>query len=339
MGRKYRDVKRDKQYLAFSVSVFLFYLLLSRHETFRMNVRGFVVSTIRSPVRQQHLFTEMPPPRDPSIVNIYEHRSGESVAFSPFKNYADATLEQKLQRWEKEYEFRSVDHHVHLKNELFVMLDRVGRYPTVVDSGAHVGDTGLPFLQRAYGAHRMDVRVVFVEPDRSKCLWIRRKLLELNATSCPGIYDMASIVNAGLWSHETHASLIRDLNHAGAWTVEVDDYTKRAARGTDKVVPRGEIHLLSIGDILEDNINFAIWHLDVEQSETRALMGLSLTVHRPVVIFESFKQPGTDFLMPKQFLELSMGYKMTKRIPPNMDRVLWPPRLWDASFTELPSYE
>ena len=265
-----------------------------------------------------------------------------SLVFSRFKGFENATLSDKLAHWEAEYNWRSVKYNNALRDDLVGRLAGFVRSNSVfVDSGAHVGDTSLPILARLREMGIRNHKLVLVEPDYSKCLWIKRMVNRLNVTY-PGFASSVFIVNAGIWSHHTSAHVVRDKSHPGAWVVTPDVYRIRGhmkhASDLSRFL-RGEVALLSISDILGPRAHFVLWHLDVEGSEQRALLGLLKTPHRPIVVYESRSTKGVDFLYNKDFLMDTMGYRLHARLPPNADRVMVPPNMWRNGIDEeLPWY-
>ena len=286
-------------------------------------------------INEEIRFTDLPPPRHTIM------RSSQIRIFSKYKNFENQNIEEKLQHWENEYNERSVNFHTELKEYIInTVLESKLANSVIVDSGSHVGDTGIPVLIQLFQKGYSDAHLVAVEPDYSKCLWIKRLSLDLNKTY-PGFAEHVHIVNYGLWSHEGTASLVRDKSHPGAWYVQHDDYRKRehVKKHSIQTFKEGDIKLLSISDIISPNANFVLWHLDAEGSEGRAMLGLMKVKQEPIIIFESFKKANTDFLFNKDFLKFTKGYKMIKRLPPNSDRVMIPKHFFNEQYmTELPEY-
>ena len=259
-------------------------------------------------------------------------------AFAKYKHFDEETIEEKVMRWQLEFNYRierSKNDGMHasiLKYALSLNRDAV-----IVDSGGHVGDTTLPVLDMLHKEHdRADLKLVIIEPDESKCTWIRFAI----HTRYRHMSDSIEVVSSGLWSHETRASLERDHNHPGAWFVTPDVFQirKHKLHNGPEPVP-GEIPLLSIYDILPACSRFGLWHLDVEGSEMRAILGMGRTYFRPIVIFESFTKPGVDSFAVGDQLKYLYGYKLVDRIKPNSDRVMVPPHAFDSrTMKEMPFY-
>jgi hypothetical protein len=95
--------------------------------------------------------------------------------------------------------------------------------------------------------------------------------------------------------------------------------------------------MYSIFDIIPNTTKLFMWHLDVEASEARALLGLSRTKQRPIIVFETMKNTA-DFLYNTDFLRYNLGYKLIARLPPNADRLMYPQHLWKEEMGELPTY-
>lgn len=333
---KYRDRVASNQMLALASFLFvIFTFSYGRHDH---RLKRFVQEIVTPqydtglPVFEDVVFTKNPPPRRSKALT---ESKNDGEIFKRHRGFTNYTLEQKLAVWENEYVYRSTNYHMQLKNKLFTLLmNHGGADPVVIDSGAHVGDTSIPMMQRVIDYGRTDVRLVMVEPDESKCLWIRRKLLDLNRTDSPGIAEMVYIVNAGIWSHQTTARLNRDVGHPGSWTVETDEYALRdhmKIRGnTVEGFKRGDIQMFSVGDIIKKETNLALFHLDAEGSEARAILGLLRTEQRPTVVYESRKKNNPDFLFEKNMLGYLGGYKQVERVGENSDRVM----VHDSVFAE-----
>lgn len=259
---------------------------------------------------------------------------------SKFKNFDSATLEDKLRRWKKEYIFRSTrdNHPVRAK-----IVDLMKKYAppngVMVDSGAHLGDTGIPILQKLRQGGRKDIHLVMLEPEYSKCFWIHEKVKEIDVLD-PGFADKVHIIQTGVWSHSTHAQLEKS-NHPGAWVVKADEYRLRKymkGHETTEGFETGTIRMMSIDEILTPQARFTLWHLDAEGSETRALMGMTRSHHRPIVVVEAFSRDGEDFKFNSDFLRMNYGYRLVTRLKPNMDRVLIPREIEKNDLQELPDY-
>ncbi len=332
---KYRDRIQMKYDLILTFIFFVSALLLFTSSDFGKSLRNVNSDQV---VHKEFLFTHIPPART-------SLKMKEIKIFSPYKNFDTEDIHEKLLHWEFEYEKRSKSHHRELKDYIFqTVLDSNEKFPVIIDSGGHVGDTGVPVLKRLFENGLVDTQLVIIEPDFSKCLWIKRLAIDLNKTH-PGFEKNVHIVNSGIWSHKSTASLIRDKMHAGRWYVKHDDYRRRdyekEVKKTKFLEPfvQGEIQLLSISDIISPNANLFLWHLDAEGSESRALLGLTKLKQEPIIIFESFSTKNTDFLFNKDFLKYTKNYRMIKRLLPNQDRVMIPEKHWNEEYmSELPEY-
>lgn len=261
------------------------------------------------------------------------------------KNFDNKTLTEKLQRWNYEFNYRISKSHKPVRLELLRLArlysDENG---VIVDSGAHIGDTSLPFFEEIrYTYKRTDLHLVLVEPEYSKCLWIHKYIEFLSRKhGDDDLMNHIHIVNSGIWSYHTHASLIKK-NHPGSWYVQTDVYRLRQEAKKRKFKMEnfvdGDIVLNSIDSILHEKAKFSLWHLDAKNSETRALLGLMRTSHRPLIIMESMSTTGTDFLLNNDILCKNMDYKLIKRVKPNFDRVFLPAEIFDDKLeNELPFF-
>lgn len=335
---KYRDYQRSKSNAILYgtiVMLFLLYIRTFSAKDYHQFRRNYHMRNGKTVVVPWHIFQGEPPERDGLV------RQSES-AFSKINNFDSMALQDKLARWESEYDYRSSEFHLESKERIVQILTMNAPYDAVfVDSGAHVGDTGLPILQKVHSMGRTDINLVLIEPDESKCLWLKRKINDIEMEH-PGFADRVTVVNSGLWSHETSASLIRDQSHPGAWTVKTDEYglrehmKKKGAIESD--FQRGPIPLLSIGDILDPDADFFFWHLDVEDTEYRAMLGLMRTNFRPYVLFENHSV-GKDFLMAPDIMRYVLGYRLIERLGEFSDRLMVPNHLWDPlRMKDMPSY-
>ena len=214
-------------------------------------------------------------------------------------NAASMTLEEKVDHWEAEFYYRTEHHEDGVRTLLLELAIKLPANSVVVDSGAHVGDTGLSLAQGLRAAGRKDVHVLMVEPDASKVAWINKKLGQEGDL-------FASVFNSGLYSVTTRANIVR-AKHPGSW----------------KVVPNvadGEVQLRAISEILASerpNDNFGLWHLDVEGTEEHALRGLG--THQPRHILMEVIHDGArggPGRHPAQEYLASIGYKRTRAVAP-----------------------
>ena len=184
-------------------------------------------------INQKVIFTLLPPKRVTERLQV----GTKSNVFKKVNNWKNTSLGKKLQRWENEYMFRSVNEHLKTKKGIYDILKKHAKRGAVwVDSGGHVGDTSIPVLTKLWDNGRYDTKLVIVEPDKSKCLWIKRNLIDLNSTEYTGIFEMVTLVNSGLWSHATRASIERDKMHPGGWSVQPDEIRLRN-RSLDAICP------------------------------------------------------------------------------------------------------
>ena len=300
---------------------------------------GFWVSTFPSQVVWRHLEFV---PNHIVASNWQDVELQKDVRVTTkFRDFDKATLEDKLRRWKKEYFFRSTkDNHPVRAKIVELMLKYAPLNGVMVDSGAHLGDTGIPILQKLRQAGRRDIHLVLLEPEYSKCFWMNEKVNEIDREEDPGFADKVHIVQTGVWSHSTRAQLEKG-NHPGAWTVKVDEYRLRKymkSHNSPEGFETGSIRLMSINDILTPQAKFTLWHLDAEGSETRALMGLVQKYHRPIVVVEAFSSDGVDFKFNSDYLRMNYGYRLVTRLKPNQDRVLIPREIDWRDLDELPEY-
>jgi FkbM family methyltransferase len=173
------------------------------------------------------------------------------------------TLDQK---WLAEYKLKTLHaHQKKMKDLIFDMGMKLPKNPVFVDSGAHIGDTGL-FLQTKWNKNgRNDIKVISIEPDESKAEFIR-KMAEVEKVKI-------DVVNSGLWDKTTRGDIGKHNNYSAMWTVKEN--------------PAGSIELRTLDDIL-DGSRLDILQLDVEGSEPQALRGAEKTITKfhPAIIIE-----------------------------------------------------
>jgi hypothetical protein len=248
-------------------------------------------------------------PRDPS------QTVGKGASFRKFDGFEKADLEEKLLHWENDYLYRINNHNQQIHQKIFEMMAGSPNNSVWVDSGAHVCDNCGPVMRKLWQAGRRDIHLIAIDPDYSKCMWITRLRKELaEEFHDDDFVNHFHIVNRGLWNFRTRATLQRNA-HGGAWSVKED--------------PKGTLDLVSIADVVAPTANFALWHLDAEGSEARAVAGLLTTSHRPVIIVEALGK-SYDNHLSYAMLQLMANYSLVGYLPPNKDRVMFPPDLPDS---------
>eukprot|EP00730_Choanoeca_flexa_P004530 TRINITY_DN11723_c0_g2_i2.p2 TRINITY_DN11723_c0_g2~~TRINITY_DN11723_c0_g2_i2.p2 ORF type:complete len:304 (+),score=59.66 TRINITY_DN11723_c0_g2_i2:1787-2698(+) len=207
-----------------------------------------------------------------------------------FSDYETLPLEDKLKRWEIEFEWRIRRHEPSVNKLLFEKTCFMPPKSLVVDSGANVGSTGLTLAMRWVKEKCPNKpTLLMVEPDEVKVAWIKSKAARENIT------DRVTVVQAGLWSYHTRANL-RHVDHAGMWEVIPD-------------VADGPLELFAISDVIKmanlADHTFELWHLDVEGSERAALQGLGQ--HQPAyIIMEVVHDDGK--LSAQDYIQKDLGY-------------------------------
>lgn len=119
----------------------------------------------------------------------------------------------------------------------------------IIDGGANIGLTTLYFHQNLPNA-----KIVSVEPDKDNYEMIKNNM-RLNNFSVNG-----NLLNAGLWSKNTHIKTERSFRDGEDWSVIVKE--------TDN--PENALKAYTISDIIEQNFNGEIidlLKLDIEGSE------------------------------------------------------------------------
>ena len=101
---------------------------------------------------------------------LLNNKKTEGTEKSQAYNSKWFTLDQK---WLAEYKLKTLhNHQKKMKDLIFDMGMKLPKNPVFVDSGAHIGDTGL-FLKTKWNKNgRNDIKVISIEPDESKAKFI-----------------------------------------------------------------------------------------------------------------------------------------------------------------------
>lgn len=249
-----------------------------------------------------------------------DHEMDAAGVFARFSNFKSTIDEEKLQHWEKDYTYRRNKHNKELRKKL---ADIIVKYaPTgsvLLDIGAHVGDTGGIILETLRAVGRRDIHLVAVDPDLSKCQWMTRLREDfVHQYKDPDFRTHFHIINRGIWSHKSRANVFRKY-HGGSLTIEEDPWG-------------GEVALVGLSDIVKSDANLFMWRLEVEGSEMKVLEGMLKTHHRPIMIVEAMPGVGTDRMAPINTLKAA-GYRTVGRLPPNRDYLMFPPSMYNVSWT------
>lgn len=190
----------------------------------------------------------------------------------------------------KEFRRRFKDHE-HATNAY--LLDTLKRLSgqNIVDTGAHVGDTGIFLAQELKNMGRTDIKVVMIEPHHEKVAFIRQ-LISLN-----GLDKIARVVQCAVGKVSGRTDIDTSDPNPGAWRVKNNGSGKVPIRPLDDIV---------------DNVGLI--HLDVEGQELDALQGGKSILYRdrPIIVLEAIH---SDVKKIRSYLG-GFEYRMERELPP-----------------------
>ncbi len=196
------------------------------------------------------------------------------------------------QNWLGEYKLKTNhDHQKKMKDKIFQMGMKLPKNAVFVDTGAHIGDTGLFLKTKWKESGRNDIKVISIEPDDSKAKFIKdmAKIENVNI----------DVINAGLWNKKTKGNVIKDENYSAMWRVKEN--------------PNGSVTFRTLDDIL-DGSRIDILQLDVEGSEPQALEGAekSIRKYKPAIFIEiEFNEAKSKTSNQAISILKSFGYKQS----------------------------
>jgi len=141
-----------------------------------------------------------------------------------------------------------------------------GNTTTTLEAGMHVGDHLLPLA-----ASFPSLRFVGVDPDESKCDFVRDMALRHNLTN-------VRVYHNGLAARDRACALDVTDSNPGGWSIE-----ERRRLTKKRLLCR------TVDSFLDDVADLGLLHLDVEGAELRALRGARATLRsaRPLLVFEN----------------------------------------------------
>ena len=177
------------------------------------------------------------------------------------------------------------------RQEAFFSLLRLGPEEAFADLGAYNGDTIQEFLQRTGGRFS---RIFAMEPDAKNYQKLCRRAEKL------GIFpdDRVRLWNLAAW--DDRASL---------------SFAPKAGRGCTVAAAAGQ-------EVLADSLDNLIGHepvtflkMDVEGSESRAILGAANTIrrHRPKLMISAYHRSEDLFALPRQIGRIQPGYRLYLR--------------------------
>ena len=193
-------------------------------------------------------------------------------------------------RWSEDFKRRFISHEIYTNNKLKnLMMKLVNK--NVIDTGAHVGDTGLFLAKYLKDHNKVDCKVIMIEPDKTKVEFIKQvaKLNKLN--------DFVEIYNYAVGDVYGKGKIVKNLTkNSGAWTIS-------DCNGTDC-----DIEIISL-DSKFKNRNIGLMHLDVEGFEYKVLLGSKNIIEedKPDIILEivhSDRNKIKKFLNDKNYYQI-----------------------------------
>jgi FkbM family methyltransferase len=240
----------------------------------------------------------------PSVEGKYKRKGGSRAALESASIQEQTKFNHDWyrldQRWLGEYKLKTLhSHQIRMKKTFFDMAMKLPQGATVMDCGAHIGDTGLFLKTQFVKNRRSDINVVSVEPDTSKAEFIK------GMAKSEGV-DIR-VVNAGLWDKETRGRVVRDEDYSAMWKVKED--------------PRGDTVFTTLDAVFSGD-RLDILQLDVEGSEPQALRGgeKTITTFHPAIFLEVEERDGKD-RTSKEAIAILTGWGY-RREGPRMDNDL-----------------
>ena len=177
-----------------------------------------------------------------------------------------------------------------------------GNTTTTLEAGMHVGDHLLPLA-----ASFPSLRFVGVDPDESKCDFVRDMALRHNLTN-------VRVYHNGLAARDRACALDVTDSNPGGWSIE-----ERRRLTKKRLLCR------TVDSFLDDVADLGLLHLDVEGAELRALRGARATLRssRPLLVFEN-NHLSNDTLYGTAALLEAHGYVKQDEVEHNE---VWAPSL------------
>ena len=156
--------------------------------------------------------------------------------------------------WNDDFKRRFETHEAAENVKMASLLTTFEQNSVIIDSGAHVGDTGLYLALKARDMGRDDLKVIMIDPDRSKLEYINL-LADIN-----GLTNVITM-NYGLGMLHSKGSLDRTSKNEGAWKVKAG-------------VEQGDFDIERLDTLITRRYQkIGLMHIDVEGMEHQVLLG------------------------------------------------------------------
>ena len=184
------------------------------------------------------------------------------------ETFADETTEKKVTKkadgteikipeenaWNNDFKKRFESHEALENLKMASLLSTFDQNSVIIDSGAHIGDTGLYLALKAREMGRNDIKVIMIEPDKSKLEYINL-LADIN-----GLTNIVTL-NYGLGMLHSKGSLDRSDKNEGAWKVKAG-------------VSEGDFDIERLDTLITRRYQkIGLMHIDVEGMEHQVLLG------------------------------------------------------------------
>ena len=185
-------------------------------------------------------------------------------------------------------------HEISTNSKLIELLNDIPANYNIIDSGAHIGDTGL-FLAKELQGNNKNNKIIMIDPDKDKVDFIK------NTVKYNKLENYVEVYNYGLSDAESYKALNKNT-HPGAWFIE---------DGNDfKVKP--------LDNIIDNDKPIYLIKLDVEGYELKALKGAKNLIYKykPLLLIEEMehqlKRYNCDLNKLHEYLNKNNYFKVVK---------------------------
>ena len=193
---------------------------------------------------------------DKKLLDNNIERFGDETVEDEVMKIADGTkiMIPQEHKWNSDFKRRFESHEEKENLKMASLLGSFLKNHHVIDTGAHVGDTGLYLALKAREIGRDDIKIIMIEPDKSKVDYINL-VADIN-----GLTNVVTM-NYGLGMIHSRGSLDRSDNNEGGWKVNTDsNKSEFDIERMDALITR-RYHQIGL------------MHIDVEGMEHQVLLG------------------------------------------------------------------